>query len=72
MAFAGVPPDFDDLARTAGMELIWQREGEARFRTSKDRDPVEFLTAFRKAGRVDQFRFEPPSLSDLFMEAVKR
>lgn len=72
VAFAGVPPDFDDLARTAGMELIWQREGEARFRTSKDRDPVEFLTAFRKAGRVDQFRFEPPSLSDLFMEAVKR
>jgi len=72
VTFAGDPPDFDELARIADMELMWQRNGEARFKISRDRDPVEFLTVFRNAGRVEQFRFEPPSLSDLFMEAVKR
>lgn len=72
VTFAGDLPDFDELARIANMELMWQRKRKARFRISRDRDSVDLLTVFRDAGRVEQFRFEPPSLSDLFMEAVKR
>ncbi|MDA1258234.1 MAG: DUF4162 domain-containing protein, partial [Chloroflexi bacterium] len=72
VAFAGTPPDFAKLNAAADVELIWRRDGEARFRTSRDRDPVEFFAAFREAGRVEHFRFEPPSLSDMFMEAVEQ
>jgi len=41
-----------------------------RVRVTADADPEALLAAARGAGVVGYFRFEPPSLSALFMEAV--
>ena len=35
-----------------------------------DADPALILGAAQAGGTIGFFRFEPPSLSDLFMEAV--
>jgi ABC-2 type transport system ATP-binding protein len=70
--FAEPHQDLDKLTSTVNIDLMWRRDGEARFRTLRDRDPVELFTALREIGSVEMFRFEPPTLSDLFMEAVGR
>jgi ABC-2 type transport system ATP-binding protein len=53
-----------------GVELLWERNREARLRVPASADPAALLAAAQAAGEVVFFRFEPPSLSDLFMEAV--
>ena len=53
-----------------GTELLWERGTEARLRVPADADPARLLAAVQAGGPVTFFRFEPPSLSDLFMEAV--
>jgi ABC-2 type transport system ATP-binding protein len=57
-------------ANLEGAELLWERGAEARLRVPSDADPARLLAAAQAAGPVTFFRFEPPSLSDLFMEAV--
>jgi len=57
-------------AAIEGVELLWERGTEARMRVPTDTDPASLLAAAQAAGSVGFFRFEPPSLSDLFMEAV--
>lgn len=54
----------------AGAEVIWQRNSETRLRVPANSDPAQLLAAAQGAGEVRFFRFEPPLLSDLFMEAV--
>ena len=53
-----------------GLETLWQRGNETRLLVPRDADPGALLAAAQRAGEVEYFRFEPPSLSDLFMEAV--
>jgi len=53
-----------------GVELLWERDHEARLRVPADADPARLLAAAQASGEVVFFRFEPPLLSDLFMEAV--
>ena len=53
-----------------GLETLWQRGNETRLMVPRDADPGALLAAAQRAGEVEYFRFEPPSLSDLFMEAV--
>jgi len=53
-----------------GLELLWTRNDERRLRVPVDADPAALLAAAQAAGTVTFFRFEPPLLSDLFMEAV--
>jgi ABC-2 type transport system ATP-binding protein len=53
-----------------GGELLWERNREVRLRVPAAADPAALLAAAQAAGEVVFFRFEPPSLSDLFMEAV--
>ena len=53
-----------------GTELLWSRNDERRLRVPVDADPAALLAAAQAAGTVTFFRFEPPLLSDLFMEAV--
>ncbi|MEX2374055.1 MAG: ATP-binding cassette domain-containing protein [Dehalococcoidia bacterium] len=53
-------------------ELTEQREGRLRLRVAASADPASMLAAARERGEVTGFRFEPPSLSDLFLEAVGR
>ena len=54
-----------------GLETLWQRGNETRLMVPRDTDPGALLAAAQRAGEVEYFRFEPPSLSDLFMEAVQ-
>ena len=53
-----------------GLETLWQRGNETRLMVPRGTDPGALLAAAQRAGEVEYFRFEPPSLSDLFMEAV--
>ena len=54
-----------------GLETVWQRGNETRLMVPRDTDPGALLAAAQLGGEVEYFRFEPPSLSDLFMEAVQ-
>ncbi len=53
-----------------GIETLWQRGNETRLIVPRDADPGALLAAAQRAGEVTYFRFEPPSLADLFREAV--
>jgi ABC-2 type transport system ATP-binding protein len=66
----------DDVAlaawasRLEGLDLLWLRGGEVRLRASTGVDPATILEAARTFGEVSYFRYEPPSVSYLFHEAV--
>lgn len=53
-------------------EVLERRDGRVRLRVPANSDPAAVLGAARGTGEVVGFRFEPPSLSDLFIEAVGR
>lgn len=53
-------------------ELVEQRDGRLRLRVASQADPSAILVAAQERGEVSGFRFEPPSLSDLFIEAVQQ
>ncbi|MDA0350998.1 MAG: ATP-binding cassette domain-containing protein [Chloroflexi bacterium] len=53
-----------------GAETMWERGPESRLRVPNDANPALLLWAAQAAGEVRFFRFEPPALSDLFMEAI--
>ncbi|MGE3960576.1 MAG: ABC transporter ATP-binding protein [Dehalococcoidia bacterium] len=53
-------------------EVIEARDSRLRLRVPVDSDPASILQAARELGTVSSFSFEPPSLSDLFVEAVGR
>lgn len=55
-----------------GAEVVDQRPRSVRLRVAASADPAAVLHVARDAGSVDGFRFEPPSLSDIFVEAVRR
>jgi len=55
----------------ASAEVVDQREESVRLRVPAGEDPAAILAAARSFGPVDGFRFEPPSLSELFVEAVR-
>ena len=62
----------DWSSRLPNAEIIWKRDDEVRMTVPRDVEPAEVLARARQAGRVRNFRFEAPSLEDLFMEAVRR
>jgi len=43
-----------------------------RLRVAAGSDPGALLNLARDSAEVSGFRFEPPSLSDLFIEAVRQ
>jgi ABC-2 type transport system ATP-binding protein len=49
---------------------ITERDGRVRMLMNASTDLDEILAAARRAGDVTRFSFEPPSLTDLFLEAV--
>ena len=55
-----------------GVELVERSNGELRLRARRDVDPEHVLAAAQDAGRVLEFSFGPPSLSELFLEQVGR
>ena len=54
-----------------GAEVVEQRPGRVRLRVPSGTELAPIAAAAQRAGRVDYFRFEPPTLSDLFLEAVR-
>lgn len=72
LAFDGEPaPAASGAPWLPGAEVLWERGHELRLRVATDIDPAVVLAAAQSRGRVTAFHFEPPSLSDLFMEAVQ-
>ena len=59
------------VPNTSSVEIV---DDQGRFHSivGKDAPVEEILAAATAAGVVDRFAFEPPTLSDLFIEAVKR
>jgi ABC-2 type transport system ATP-binding protein len=53
-------------------EVLDERAGRVRALVDADRDAEALLASASAAGDVVAFRWEPPSLSDLFVEAVSR
>lgn len=65
----------DDAAWTPslpGLELLGIRSGLATYLVPADADPAALLADASRAGRITRFSFQPPTLSDLFREAVGR
>jgi ABC-2 type transport system ATP-binding protein len=46
--------------------------GRTRLEVDADVDPERLVTLARQGGELRRFSFEPPTLSDLFREAVER
>ena len=55
-----------------GVELIGRRGGLSTYLVPADADPAALLADAARAWRVVRFSFQPPTLSDLFREAVGR
>ncbi len=60
--------------RPPGDDVLTRRSdsGQTRYLVEASADPEALLTGARARGAVDTFVFEPPSLGDLFREAVAR
>jgi ABC-2 type transport system ATP-binding protein len=66
----GAPPEW--LPDVAGVELVERRNGDLRLLAGRDVDPVQVLAAAEQTTRVVEFSYGPPSLSELFLELVRR
>ena len=62
--------DVDWLPSVPGVQVLERAGGDVRLEVPADTDPGPLLAAARSAGLLRHFRFEPPRLSDLFMQAV--
>jgi ABC-type uncharacterized transport system ATPase subunit len=49
-----------------------ERNGKWRYRLERDAPIDRILAEARSHGEVTRFSFEPPSLTDLFREAVRQ
>ncbi len=68
MEIEGVSADWFTTLPDA--EVVSYEEGRARLRLPADADPAVLLRAAGDAGSVREFSFAPPSLSQVFREAV--
>jgi ABC-2 type transport system ATP-binding protein len=66
----GVPEEWQP--RIPGLELLERRNGHLRLLVAEDIDPELVLASAASVGRVLEFSFGPPSLAELFLEAVAR
>jgi ABC-2 type transport system ATP-binding protein len=56
--------------RMPGIEVLERRAGTVRLLADRDVDPDDVLADATRAGRVVEFTYGPPSLSELFLELV--
>jgi len=59
-----------DWSRSSAVEVIDQREGEARLRVEPGADLAAMIAAAQRSTDLVAFAYEPPTLSELFREAV--
>ena len=65
--YRGPAPDW---AQLAPLELIESADGQARLRVDCDTDLAALVTAVRDRADVVSFAYQPPTLSELFRQAV--
>ena len=65
--YRGSAPEW---SRSSSVEVIDQRAGEARLRVEQGTDLAAMVAAARRETDVVAFAYGPPTLSDLFREAV--
>ncbi|MDP6604652.1 MAG: ATP-binding cassette domain-containing protein [Dehalococcoidia bacterium] len=58
------------LPEGEAFEVVERRGNRVRLTVDRDVDIEALLALARRAGTVSHFSFEPPRLSELFMEAV--
>ncbi|MBI5104189.1 MAG: ABC transporter ATP-binding protein [Solirubrobacterales bacterium] len=58
------------LPDVGGVEPVGSANGALRLAAGRDVDPEQVLDAARRAGRVVEFGYGPPSLAELFLELV--
>ena len=65
--YRGEPPDWSALS---SVELVESADGRARLLTASDADLAAVVAVARRAPDIVSFTYEPPTLSDLFRQAV--
>jgi ABC-2 type transport system ATP-binding protein len=65
--YSGTAPDW---ARLAPAEVVQAERGRARLRIGRDADLPAVVAAVGQAGEIVAFSYQPPTLSELFRQAV--
>jgi ABC-2 type transport system ATP-binding protein len=65
--YRGAPPDWSALP---AVELVASRDGHARLQVDRDADVAEVVAIARRAPAIVSFAYQPPTLSELFRQAV--
>ena len=65
--YQGPAPDWTQLAPA---ELVESRDGQARLRVGGDTDLAAVVAAARDRAGIISFAYQPPTLSELFRQAV--
>ena len=67
LRYRGTPPD---LSHLPGIDVVEATDGHARFRVDRDIDLAEFVGRARTSVDLVSFSYQPPTLPELFREAV--
>ena len=65
--YQGPAPDWTQLAP---LELVESKDGQARLRVGRDTDLAAVVAAARDRADIISFAYQPPTLSELFRQAV--
>ena len=65
--YRGPAPDW---AQLAPLELVESADGQARLRVGLDTDLAAVVTAARDRADIVSFAYRPPTLTELFRQAV--
>ena len=65
--YRGPAPDWPQLAP---LELVESKDGQARLRAGRDTDLAAVLATVQDRADIVSFAYQPPTLSELFREAV--
>jgi ABC-2 type transport system ATP-binding protein len=65
--FDGIPPDWSAIPKA---EVVEASGGQARLRVDRDADLAAVLATTRRGAEIVSFTYEPPTLPELFRQAV--
>lgn len=68
--YRGPAPDWSALAAVAVVEVVEQTDGRSRLRVDGDTGPATVLAAVQGTAEIVSFSYQPPTLSELFRQAV--
>jgi ABC-2 type transport system ATP-binding protein len=65
--FRGAVPDWSELC---DVEVVEAHEGHARLRVKRSLDVAQVAAHVERSAHIESFSYEPPTLSELFRQAV--